>query len=137
MQRMRASGGRMSAGVEGPAIPALRVLVIEDDAIIAMVVEDMLTDLGCARVDIVDRLEPALAAAAEAAFDLAILDLDLYGRKTHAVADILKARAIPFVLSSGYAAQPGDTAYAGVAAVHKPFEQRDLERAIAQALGIA
>lgn len=106
----------------------LRVLVVEDEPLVGMMIEDMLGDLGCEVVDIATRIEHALTAIAEKPVDFVILDLNLGGRLTYPVADELTARAIPFIFATGYGAGGLDGAYAGRPILTKPFHQRDLER---------
>ena len=79
--------------------PGRRVLLVEDEAMIAMLLEDMLEDLGHELVRVANRLEDAVAAAGTEAIDLAILDLNLGGVLTYPAADALAERGIPFSLS--------------------------------------
>jgi CheY-like chemotaxis protein len=79
--------------------PGRRVLLVEDEAMIAMLLEDMLEDLGHELVRVANRLEDAVAAAGTEAIDLAILDLNLGGAPTYPAADALAERGIPFSLS--------------------------------------
>ena len=82
--------------------PGRRILLVEDEAMIAMLVEDMLEDLGHELVRVASRLEDAVAAAGNEAIDLAILDLTLGGALTYPAADVLAERGIPFVFATGY-----------------------------------
>jgi len=79
-----------------------RVLVVEDEMLIATEIEDTLERLGCAIVGPVSTLETALRLAREVALDAAILDVTIRGGKSYPVAEQLLARQIPFVLASGY-----------------------------------
>ncbi len=81
-----------------------RVLVIEDEAIVAMLIEEMLLDLGCQIAGHARTLPEALAAARDDDFDIAVLDVNLAGQQSYPVADALTARRIPFVYLSGYGA---------------------------------
>ncbi len=78
-------------GLEG-----LRVLIIEDEAMIAMLIEDMLADIGCGVIGIASRFEEAMRKVSSLAFDLAILDVNLNGSQTFPVAEALANRDIPF-----------------------------------------
>lgn len=109
-----------------------RVLLIEDEAIVGMLIEDMLQDLGCKVVDMVGRLEPALLAADEGTFDFAMLDVNLAGQATYPVADRLAARGIPFAFVTGYGAAGVDPAYASTPVLAKPFRPDDLARVVGQ-----
>ncbi len=112
-----------------------RVLLVEDEAMIAMLVEDMLEDLGHELVTVASRLDEALAAAKTGAIDVAILDLNLGGVLTYPVADALAERGIPFVFATGYGSSGLKDAYADRPALQKPFVQQALGDAIALACG--
>jgi CheY-like chemotaxis protein len=84
-----------------------RVLVVEDEMTIALLIEDMLTDLGHEVVGLAMRLPQAMELAATAIVDLAILDVNLDGRMSFPVADLLSARGVPFVFATGYGSLPG------------------------------
>jgi DNA-binding response OmpR family regulator len=97
-----------------------RVLVVEDEPLIAMLLEDMLDDLGCAVVGPALNVPDAEALAREGAIDLAILDVNLGNRTSHSVAALLQARGIPFVIASGND-QEADTMPGAGGALNKPF----------------
>lgn len=80
----------------------MRVLVVEDEVIVAMTLEDMLVDLGCSVVGPATRLEEALSLAASADFDAALLDVNLGEQRSDPVADLLRQRGIPFGYITGY-----------------------------------
>ncbi|MFC7398400.1 response regulator [Chelatococcus sp. GCM10030263] len=109
----------------------LRILVVEDEATIAMLVEDMLLDLGHEVVGLAMRLPQAVQMAGSMDFDLAILDINLDGRRSFPVADVLATRGIPFFFASGYGSAGLEPPYNDQVTIRKPFEQRDLQRAIA------
>ena len=111
----------------------LRVLVIEDEDLIAMFVEDMLTDMGHEVGAIAARIEDAVRAAETGSFDFAIVDVNLGGQPSYPVAEILKARGIPFVFATGYGAAGLDPAYAGAATLQKPFTEAELLAALSLA----
>ena len=102
---------------------------------IAMLVEDMLEDLGHELVTVASRLDEALAAAKTGAIDVAILDLNLGGVLTYPVVDALAERGIPFVFATGYGSSGLKDAYADRPALQKPFVQQVLGDAIALACG--
>ena len=79
-----------------------RVLVVEDEMIVAWLLQDMLADLGCAVVGPAARVAQALAMIDAEAIDAAVLDVNLNGQKSYPVADALAARGVPFVFSTGY-----------------------------------
>ena len=79
-----------------------KVLVVEDEVIIAMVIEDTLLELGVEIVGPVESLDAALRLAREASIDAAVLDVNIRGGNSYPVADVLDERGIPFVLCSGH-----------------------------------
>ncbi|THD64486.1 MAG: response regulator [Phenylobacterium sp.] len=102
---------------------------------IALLIEDMLTDLGHEVVGLAMRLPQALELASEASIDLAILDVNLDGRMSFPVADLLSARGVPFVFATGYGSAGIDEHYRGRApVVRKPFRLQDLQAAIDRTL---
>lgn len=111
-----------------------RILVVEDEAIVAMLLEDMLAELGYEVVGPVTRLDRALELARGAPIDAAVLDVNLNGRDTYAVADALSARAIPFIFATGYGAKELAERFRGTPVTQKPFHRDDLERALRVAM---
>lgn len=112
-----------------------RVLLVEDEMMVAMLVEDMLSDFGCHVLGPAARLEEALRLADAGEIDVAILDVNLNGQETYPVADALAAKGVPFVFATGYGAGSLREAYRGRPTLQKPFQQRDLVRTLAVALG--
>ncbi|MCK8778375.1 response regulator [Rhizobium sp. NTR19] len=108
----------------------LRILVVEDEMTIALMIEDMLIQLGHEVVELAMRLPRAEELARQAAFDLALLDVNLDGRKSFPVADILSARGIPFVFATGYGASGLENGYSHCPVVTKPFMMEDLKTVI-------
>lgn len=86
----------------GDILAGRRVLVVEDEALIAMDIEDALRALGCEVVGPTGMLAAALQLASGETLDAAILDVSIHGGKVFAVAERLMARGIPFILASGY-----------------------------------
>ena len=107
-----------------------RVLVVEDEVIVGMLLEDMLGELGCEVAAISTRLEEALRLARTLDIDLAILDINLRGAQSLPVADVLSARSVPFLFASGYGATILKPPYSGTPTLQKPFQIGDLERMI-------
>ena len=110
-----------------------RVLIVEDEVLVAMHLEDLLVDLGHKVVGPVNRIEPAMALARDADIDFAILDVNIAGSLSYPVADILRQRRISFVFTTGYGADGLLDDYRQEATLTKPYEARDLERAVAKA----
>lgn len=113
----------------------LRVLVVEDEMIVSMMLEDMLTDLGHEVAGTAAHLDDALRLAETAELDLAMLDVNLNGRQTYPVAEALRARGLPFVFATGYGENGLPDAWRGTPTLQKPFMLQDLERVLAQATG--
>jgi CheY-like chemotaxis protein len=112
----------------------LKVLVVEDEMTVALMIEDMLVELGHEVVALTMRLQPALLAAEEAEIDFAILDINLDGRLSFPVADILARRGIRFAFASGYGEAGLAAGHQQRPVVRKPFQIKDIESAIALAL---
>jgi CheY-like chemotaxis protein len=103
-----------------------RVLVVEDEMMILMMIEDMLADLGCASVTPAATIGQALDLIDAQAFDVAMLDLNLDGERTYSVADRLAARGIPFLFSTGYSDHGLNQGYGERPVLNKPFQQAEL-----------
>jgi CheY-like chemotaxis protein len=106
----------------------LHVLVVEDEAAISLLLEDMLLDFGCEVVGPAARLSAALDAVTKEHIDIAILDVNLAGEPIYPVAEALEARSIPFVFSTGYGSQGIKDAYRDRPVLQKPFAQHDLKQ---------
>jgi CheY-like chemotaxis protein len=111
-----------------------RVLLVEDETLVALMVEDMLAELGCIVVASAGTLSEARRYAAEGDFDLALLDVNLKGEKVFPVADDLRRRGIPVVFATGYGAH-GVGDYQHAPTVAKPYRLTDLEQALHAAIG--
>ena len=107
-----------------------RILVVEDEALIAFALEDMLAELGCAVVGPALRVADGEALAAGAAIDAAILDVNLNDSRSYPVAEHLARRGIPFLFATGFD-QPG-LEWHGVGAelVPKPYRQAQIRDAL-------
>lgn len=110
----------------------LFVLVLEDEPIVALVVEDMLNELGYEHVQTVSDIETALTILAEANPALAILDVNIAGKPTFKVADALSARRVPFVFATGYGRGTITSGYGSAPILQKPFLLEDLRAALAR-----
>jgi CheY-like chemotaxis protein len=110
---------------------ARRVLVVEDEVIIGMLVEDMLQDLGYEVVALSTHLDQAVELARSSDIDFAVLDLNLNGQLSYPVADALLERGLPFIFATGYGAKFLVPPYAGTPTLQKPFYLADLRRMLA------
>ena len=115
----------------------LRVLIIEDEMLVAMNIEDMLLDLGHEVAGLAGRLDAALSLAREADFDLAMLDVNLAGETSFPVAAVLAERRIPFLFATGYGIKGIAEEYRDRPVLQKPFRAQDLDAAILESVGRA
>ncbi|WCS28265.1 response regulator [Methylobacterium sp. NMS14P] len=110
-----------------------RVLLVEDESLVAMLAEDMLLDLGC-EVDVAMRLDKALGLARSEAFDLAVLDVNLGDARSYPVADLLFGRGIPFLFATGYGQRGLEVNYRGIPVLQKPYQAEPLEHLLVRLL---
>ena len=103
-----------------------RILVVEDDLAIAVLIEEVLQDIGCVVVGPVGKLDAALRLASEEALDAAILDITIRGGKVFPVVQHLQARGVPFALASGYGDWALPEALRNQPRLVKPFTAGDL-----------
>ena len=103
-----------------------RVLVVEDEMIILMMIEDMLADLGCEAVTAAATVDQALALIDAQVFDAAMLDLNLNGNKSLPVAAALAARNMPFFFTTGYTGHDMKDGYRDRPLLKKPFQYEEL-----------
>jgi DNA-binding response OmpR family regulator len=116
-----------------PNARILRLLVVEDEALIAMMLEDILEDLGHEVIAVAASVSMALRAieSRRADFDAAILDANLNGASASPIASALRAAEIPFLLASGYEGAELRRLGFGETALRKPYRREDVRRALA------
>jgi CheY-like chemotaxis protein len=109
-------------------LTGLRLLVVEDEALVAMQLEDMLDDLGCVVVDVAGTVSKGVALAGDAglALDGAILDVNLGGEKFFPVAERLAERGVPFVFCTAYGAAALPACFAKAPTLAKPYNEQRL-----------
>jgi CheY-like chemotaxis protein len=112
-----------------------RILLVEDEALVAMLLEDIVTDLGAIVVGPEAQLDLAIVSAETATLDAAILDINLHGRRSYGVADALRLRGVPFAFATGYGEAGVDPAHRGVPVLSKPYTGQDVARALRMLLG--
>ena len=112
----------------------LRVLVVEDEAAISLLLEDMLLDFGCEVVGPAARLGTALELVRDETVDLAILDVNVAGEPIYPVVSALADMKVPFVFSTGYGSAGIKDLYRDRPVLQKPFAQHDLQQKLLQAL---
>ena len=137
------ASGQMASGSAGPhgapqpkgapGLFGLQVLVVEDEALVLMMLEDMLAELGCIVAGVAATVSQAMTQVrANAEIDAAILDVNLGGEKIFPVADALVKRHVPVVFSTGYG--PADLAqrYPSASLLHKPYAPEALAEVLLQ-----
>jgi len=113
----------------------MRLLVVEDELLVSMLIEEILGELGATVAGPYGRLADGLAAAKAERFDGAILDLNLAGESADPLADLLLARGVPFVFITGYQRESIDRRYANVPVLQKPIDATALESVLLTLLG--
>jgi CheY-like chemotaxis protein len=108
----------------------LRVLVVEDEGSVALLIEGMLEDLGCEVAASVATLGKALTAARTETLDFAVLDVNLDGELVFPVAEILKGRQLPFIFSTGYGRVGVPESFKDCEVLNKPYTIEDLKRTL-------
>jgi CheY-like chemotaxis protein len=106
----------------------LRILVVEDEVLIAEMVKGMLDDLGCQCLGPITNLELALAAARTESFDAAILNLVIGGENAYAVAEVVAERGMPFAFASGVPRSSIDPKWRDRPYLAKPYVTADISR---------
>ena len=106
-----------------------RILLVEDEPIVAMMASDMLEDLGATVVGPAMSLAAAVSLAETAELDAAVLDINLNGARSDAAAEVLARRRIPFVFATGYGAA-GRSDATGAPVLDKPYTEQALQKAL-------
>ena len=119
--------------MDGQVRVGCSVLIVEDEPLIAMMVEDMLQEMGCAHVGVAQSPSEALTSLASSTPGIALLDLKLGLETSLGIAAFCRARNIPVVFVTGYAAQDVPADCGDDPVVCKPFGMDDLKRAIGRA----
>jgi PAS domain S-box-containing protein len=136
-EKLKLSGRRLN-GHGGAAVAedarssasesANRMLIAEDEALVAIMIEDVATELGWSVVGPFSRAADALAAAKTEDIHAAILDVNLGGESVYPIADTLMARGVPFVFATGYGAESIDRRFACAPVLQKPIDRQALEQ---------
>ena len=126
-------GGLMNIVAHLNRLLGLRLLVIEDETMIAIMLEDLLEELGCVVVEVAGTLSKGLALANDEGLELdgAILDVNLGGEKVYPVAERLSDRGVPFIFCTGYGMAGLAAKFAHIPTLAKPYEVEDLQGALA------
>jgi len=105
-----------------------RVLLVEDEILVAMMMKDILTELGFSVIGPFSRLSEAMVAAVHEDINAGIIDVNLGGEFVYPVADVLAARKIPFVFITGYGVESIDSRFEYVPIVKKPVQRQVLQK---------
>lgn len=110
-----------------------RILLVEDESLVAALAEDLLLDAGC-EVMLAMRLDEAMVFAADDEVELGILDVNLGAERSYPVADLLRARGKPFIFATGYGREGLNGAYQDIPVLQKPYRGDQLLRCADDAL---
>ncbi|HVG47149.1 MAG TPA: response regulator [Rubellimicrobium sp.] len=124
----------MSDNGTGMGFAGKRILVVEDEMIVAMLIEDILMDGGATVVGPAARVAKALDLLGTEPVDAALLDVNLAGENTMPVAQELRRRGIPFAFATGYGAAGLPDGFASQPLLQKPFQERDLQEVMTRVL---
>lgn len=117
-------------------LDGLRVLVVEDETLVAMLLEDMLADHGCVVAGVAGRIAQALEMVADDALSIgaAILDVNLAGQPSFPIAEALAAKGVPFVFATGYGAGGLPEEWRTRPTLQKPFGHDEVGRMLKAAI---
>jgi CheY-like chemotaxis protein len=119
------------------SLDGVKVIVVEDEAIVAMLLEQMLEDLGCTVTGTASQLASAVTLVNDSDADVAILDMNLSGHRVDPVARILVEKAMPFIFASGYGEDGLSAEWRGRPVLPKPFRLEELRLALIKAISPA
>jgi CheY-like chemotaxis protein len=120
-------------------LSGVRILIVEDEPLVAMLVADLLRDDGADVLGPAETIDVALTLLADGAVEgvphVAVLDMNLGGDPCDPIAEALVTRGIPFVLATGYGPEAVPERFAAAPVVSKPFETEELVRVLAALIG--
>jgi CheY-like chemotaxis protein len=111
-----------------------RILVVEDEFMVGLLIEDMVLDFGGAVVGPAARFDCALQLARDADIDVAILDINLAGTLSYPIARVLRERGIPLIFATGYGESVLSTEFRDHPVLAKPFARKEFDEALSAAL---
>ncbi|MCS6625587.1 response regulator [Roseibacterium beibuensis] len=120
------------------AFAGRRVLIVEDESLVAMLLETILEDMGCVAVGPAATVDEGMKMAADAEpIDAALLDVNVAGKQVFPIAEALKTRGVPFVFSTGYGESGLPDDWRGHPTLQKPFTEAAVRDALIKAMGLA
>lgn len=127
----------MSDTQGGDALQGLKVLVVEDETLVAMLLEDMLQDHGCEVAGSASRIAQAKELIEDPSMDIqaAILDVNLAGEPSFPLAELLAAKGVPFVFATGYGAGGLPDEWRNRPTLQKPFSHDEVGKLLRVAVG--
>jgi PAS domain S-box-containing protein len=132
----RSSAGQKESNLaQLPTSSKKRIFLVEDEALIGIMMRDLLTEFGLSVIGPVHSVKEGMSVIATQNFDCAILDLNLRGEQVYPLAQALAEKSIPFVFATGYDSEAVDHAYSAVRVLQKPIARDDLEDALRETLG--
>jgi PAS domain S-box-containing protein len=131
VQQKRAEDPDKVGATESKHLPADRVLLMEDDALIGMMMKEMLTELGFFVIGPYTRVADAMSPARDGRLSAAVLDVNLGGELIYPIADVLLEQNVPFVFVTGYAAYSIDEKFAQIPTLQKPIARGALQKILA------
>lgn len=120
----------MSGTAQRPGAAPVRALLVEDESLIAMLLEDQLRALGVTEVTLAPTLQAGLEKASAGEFDFAVLDVNLNGERSDAIAAVLVERGVPFAFSTGYGRAGVAERFASYPVATKPTQFEELRRIV-------
>ena len=109
-----------------------RVLIVEDEYLIRLLLEDMLEELGYNIAAVAANFDEGATHAKDTQVDVAILDVNIDGQQVFPIADTLKGRGVPFCFITGYGSQGLPEPYRQMPTLQKPFQMADLKATLAR-----
>ena len=119
----------------GASLKGKRILVVEDSPVVAPFTVDVLEELGCEVIGPAPNMAAARELAETEEFDAALMDVRIRGDRSFAICEILDARSVPFVFTSGYADWQLPEKWDAVPRLQKPYTMGQVEEALARLLG--
>lgn len=119
------------------ALSGRRILIVEDESLVAMLLETILEDMGCSTVGPAANIDDGLTLVQTESLDAALLDVNVAGRQVFPVAQALKDRGVPFVFSTGYGEGGLPDEWRGQPTIQKPFTEAAVRDALMAVMGVA